>query len=183
MEDIFFFNEASPEMLSAATEQCKRVGIRSDNVRLLQKGKWEGWQKKKEGAVDHLLLFSLPWVSFLPRMERKYLNLFRARSCVCCSPVVSLPCYFHWRYSTHGISHTKRHPPQSYICTHISPETDAQTLFKYIHRNTTEICIQYLHKHSTRVQTHNICHISLKATAKLNFREYIYHTFSCIDKD
>lgn len=73
---IFFSNEASLEMPSTVRKQCKcSVGIRSDNVRLLEmESERDG--RKKGGAVDHLLLFFLPWVSFLPQRERQYLNLF-----------------------------------------------------------------------------------------------------------
>lgn len=148
MEDIFFSNEAPLEMLSVAMEQWS-VGIRSDNVRQLGlETESERDGRKKGGALDRLLLFSLPWVSFLPQTERKYLNLFSGpENCVFCSPVVSIPCYSQRRDSTHGISHTERHLPQKkkkpakFTCTFAhthtqAPETDAQTWFKYIHRNT-----------------------------------------------
>ena len=42
----------------------------------------------------------------------------------------------------HTLRGTRHKPIHMHMFAHISPKTDAQTLFKYIHRKTTEICIQ-----------------------------------------
>lgn len=143
-------------------------------------GKWEGWRREKKKEVQLIICCCFLCHGF-PSSHRQRENIwtfFWARNCVCCSPVVSLPCYSRWRDSTHGISHTERHLPQTCIftCTflhththtRIIPQTDAQTLFKYIRRNTTEICIQYTH---AQFRT-KICHIAAKAGVHLSYVKF-----------
>lgn len=165
--DIFVSNEASLEMFPAAMEQCKSsTGTRYDNVRLVEMES-ERDDRKKGGAVDHVLLFSLPWLSLLSQTERKYLNLFWARNCVCCSPVVSLPCYSDWRVSTHGISLTERHLLQA--CTRTFAHTNCKPS-KQMHKHCSctfpGIPLKYVDRHAfmslNTVWDKEICHFSVK---------------------
>lgn len=104
----FFYNEASLERPSIALKQCIcGVGISSDNVRLPE-------MESERDAVDHLLWFSLPQVSFSPTArERTCLNLFSVFAALQQSlSLVNLtgeigPTAFH----------TERHLPQTFIFT------------------------------------------------------------------
>lgn len=141
----FFYNEASLERPSIALKQCIcGVGISSDNVRLPE-------MESERDAVDHLLWFSLPQVSFSPTArERTCLNLSlclllsSSLSPLLISPEKLDPRHFTLRGICHkpSFSHAHLHPhkPQN-RCTNIGTSTSTCTLLKYVfsenkHRRT-----------------------------------------------
>lgn len=104
------------------------VGIRLVRMRLLE------MESERDGRNKSSLSFV--FVDFFPPTDRgkKYLNIFWARNCFFCSPVVSLPRYSHQKLLTHSISHRRRNllqTPRMHPRVHKQPKTDAQTLLRY----------------------------------------------------
>jgi len=144
-KDFFPSNEASLEILPVATEQHDEwsVGIRSDNVR----DDWRWKEKKRRAQLIICCCFSLTYSFFSsPQKELKWCNLFFFLVRKLLLSGALRPSVLPWKPTACRTPRGVRHKPSylhAHLHTSIHPEADEQTLCRYIHGSTTQLCIQY----------------------------------------